>query len=79
MASLIPSRPAPQPPALGAGRLDRSLEQLTARCLAMPAAERMALIDAEIAGAIAESRWDHAVKWQRVLLRVKRSLAKAAR
>jgi hypothetical protein len=72
-----------QPPGAAGGhqerRTERGIERLTRDCLAMSDVEAAARIDREVSAAIAASRWDDAVNWQRVRLRVKRLRARAAR
>jgi len=55
---------------------DRGIERLTRDCLAMTDTAAAARIDREVAAAIESSRWEDAVKWQRVRLRVKRMRAR---
>lgn len=76
---ILGTPPHPYPGSVSGAFQNRGIERLTDDCLAMSEREAAARIDREITMAIEASRWDDAIKWQRVRLRVKRLQARATR
>lgn len=62
----------------GSDHSSEGLDQITRDCIALRGTIADELIEREINTAIAESRWDDAIHWQRVRLRVKRVRARGS-